>query len=306
MTQEAGLVPIFEPEVLLNGAHDINASYDATVRTLEITFEELEKEGAWLPGAILKTSMILSGDKATNRANPDEVGFLTLVGLLRSVPAAIPAVVFLSGGQADDEVNRNLEGVIRASQQNFQQARDAAVAELMAEGKEERAHEVASYTEAPWQISYSFGRGLQRPALLAWGGQAENFDKAQTVMLKTAREVQSARLGQLNASSPLAFGENAFKKGGIDLDAEHLNLKVKRDGNGIPLPVSMQPLEIININGLVPVIINVAPVNMPLIFGSLYNDNEDPLAETKPGRSLDSARNQYFDKMVAEEKLTAI
>jgi len=437
MTQEAGLVPIFEPEVLLKGTHDIAASYDATVRTLEITFEELEKEGVWLPGAILKTSMILSGDKAANRANPDEVGFQTLKGLLRSVPAALPAVVFLSGGQADDEVNRNLNGVILASQNRFREARDEAVVELRAEGKNERAEEVADLTQAPWQISYSFGRGLQRPALEAWGGTQEGYANGQQVMLRTAKEVQAARLGQFDASSPVEtvstveelgaiiaagildrfplsastdrakiitdkinnflakkasslikrqeridtvvgatmtdtssdteitipinialtifdgriivgltsddadkvqgipgnfslepvgdlalamasgaaspvegesdegiYGANSpaaneDEVGGIDFDAGHLNLMVERDGNGIPLPVYLQPVDVINIQGLVPVIINVAPVNMPLIFGALYDENA-PLADTSQDHSLDSARNEYFDNTYSE------
>ena len=94
--------------------------------------------------------------------------------------------------------------------------------------------------------------------------------------------------------------------GGIDLNAEHLNLKVKRDGNGIPLPVSLQPIEIINIQGLVPVIINVTPANIPMIFGSVNSDESEPLADSDSDGMLDSARNEYFDRMIEEEESAQI
>lgn len=210
MTQEAGLVPIVEPEVLLDGTHDIAASYRATTRTLELTFEELVKEGVWLPGMILKTSMILSGNKATNRADSEMVGFETIKGLLKTVPAQVPAIVFLSGGQKDDEVVKNLDAVIRVSQTRFEEARDAAAEELIREGKIERAEELISLTKAPWEISYSFGRGLQRPALVAWAGKDENFAAAQEVMRKTSEATQAARLGE--SSSPVTLGEAKKKR----------------------------------------------------------------------------------------------
>ncbi|HTL69657.1 MAG TPA: phosphoenolpyruvate carboxykinase (GTP) [Candidatus Eisenbacteria bacterium] len=200
ITQEAGLVPIVEPEVLLDGAHDIAASYAATTRTIEILYEELAREGVWLDGAILKTSMILSGNKAAARADADTVGFQTLKGLLKTVPAEVPAIVFLSGGQKDDEVVLNMDAVSRARLTRFEEARDQAAAELEAEGKAPRAAEVRKLAKAPWEISYSFGRGLQRPGLLAWGGKAENFDKAQEALLQVAKDTQKARLGQLQGA----------------------------------------------------------------------------------------------------------
>ena len=91
--------------------------------------------------------------------------------------------------------------------------------------------------------------------------------------------------------------------GGIDLDAEYLNLKVERDGNGIPLPLPFQPVETIHVNGLVPVIINIMPVNMPLIFGAVNENKNKPLADTDSGKPLDSARNKYFEGMNEEEAL---
>ncbi|PIQ85604.1 MAG: hypothetical protein COV74_07845 [Candidatus Omnitrophica bacterium CG11_big_fil_rev_8_21_14_0_20_45_26] len=197
ITQEAGLVPIVEPEVLLDGAHDIQASYDATTRTLAILFEELAKAGVWLDGLVLKTSMILSGNKAADRADPDTVGFETLKGLLKTVPAEVPAIVFLSGGQGDDEVVKNLDGVIRAGQNRLEEAVAAAVTELENEGNRDQAAKLWSYTRAPWEISYSFGRGLQRPGLLAWQGKSANFEAAQDVLRETAQATQAARLGKL-------------------------------------------------------------------------------------------------------------
>lgn len=198
MTQLAGLVPIVEPEVLMEkGTHNINTSYQATTRTLEILFEELAKEGVWLDGVILKTSMILSGQNAENRADAETVGFQTLKALLKTVPAEVPAIVFLSGGQGDDEVNQNMDAVSRARLNKFEQARDQAATELEDEGKSAEAAKVRSLTQAPWDVSYSFGRGLQRPGLQVWQGKSENFEAAQAALLQAAQTTQAARLGNL-------------------------------------------------------------------------------------------------------------
>ncbi|MBI3601302.1 MAG: fructose-bisphosphate aldolase class I [Candidatus Omnitrophica bacterium] len=215
LTQEAGLVPMVEPEVLLDGGHDIAASYKATTRTLEIIFEELTKAEVWLGGVVLKTSMILSGNKATNRADSETVGEQTLKGLLKTVPAEVPAIVFLSGGQKDDEVVQNLDAVIRASNSKFTAIRDAVVAELIAEGKAEQAAKVRALIKAPWEISYSFGRGLQRPALMAWAGKDENFASAQQVMTQTALTTQSARLGKLTDAAMTTMQLGSFTLGQI-------------------------------------------------------------------------------------------
>ncbi len=198
-TQEADLVPIIEPEVLLDGSHDIAASYKATTRTLEIVFEELAKAGVWLDGVVLKTSMILSGNKAANRADSEMVGYQTLKGLLKTVPQEVPAIVFLSGGQEDDEANNNLNAVTVTSQTKFETVRDEAAAELKAEGKTDAAAKLSQLKQVPWQLSYSFGRGLQRSGLRAWAGKSKNFEKAQEALLEAARTTQKARLGLLRA-----------------------------------------------------------------------------------------------------------
>jgi triosephosphate isomerase len=101
-----------------------------------------------------------------------------------------------------------------------------------------------------------------------------------------------------------AFNEVATSSpvGGIDLDSKHMSLKVRRDGNGVPLPVSLQPVETINIRGLVPVIIHVAPVNVPLILGKTVPAENNPLADTDDGQLLGSVRNEHFDRIFAEEQ----
>ncbi|MBI3012806.1 MAG: fructose-bisphosphate aldolase, partial [Elusimicrobia bacterium] len=204
-TQDSGLVPMVEPEVVFDGSdgtpadHDLEASYVSTTRMLEIVFEELGKAGVLLGGMVLKTSMILAGKKSPHQTDSERVGFVTLIGLLKTVPAEVPTIVFLSGGQADNQATENMDAVIRASQTRFEEARDAAVKELRAEGKTERADVVKKLKRAPWQISYSFGRGLQARALRAWGGKDENFAKGQAEMLATVREVSWARRGNLQS-----------------------------------------------------------------------------------------------------------
>lgn len=201
MTQDAGLVPMVEPEVVFDGSdgsdakHSLADAYASTTKTLEISFEELRNAGVWLDGMVLKTSMILAGKKA-EQTPPETVGFETLKGLLKTVPEEVRAIVFLSGGQGDNQATENLDAVIRASQSRFQEARDAAVEELRQEGKIDRAEQVASLQKTPWPISYSFGRGLQVKALEA-AGHALDFAKGQAAQLANVREVRAARLGRL-------------------------------------------------------------------------------------------------------------
>ena len=216
--QAAGLVPIVEPEVIFDGSddspatHELAASYAATTRMLELTFEELAQAGVWLDGMVLKTSMILAGKNAPQQTDAETVGFETLKGLVKTVPTGVAAVVFLSGGQGDDQATANLDAVIRASQTRFTEARDAAVAELRVEGNTTRAEAVAALTQAPWRISYSFGRGLQAKPLKAWGGRDDQVAQAQAVTITTSQEVQRARQGRLHAQpdrAPLTNGVQA-------------------------------------------------------------------------------------------------
>ena len=133
LSQEAGLVPIVEPEVLIDGSHSIEIDQDVTERTLQEVFATLALYGVAPEGILLKPNMVTSGSTAADRALASEVAVRTVDTFLHAVPAAVPGIVFLSGGQPDDEATLNLHEIARRG------------AEL----------------NAPWELSYSFGRGLQ-------------------------------------------------------------------------------------------------------------------------------------------------
>ena len=168
LSQEAGLVPIVEPEVLMDGAHDVDACYDASERALRTVFAELARQRVELEGVVLKPSMVLSGKDAPDRAPPEVVAERTLSCLLRCVPAAVPGIAFLSGGQGDEEAAVNLDAINR----------------------------LAARRGAPWQLTFSYGRGLQAAPLQAWAGRPERVAAAQRAFLERARDVAAARMGR--------------------------------------------------------------------------------------------------------------
>ena len=167
LSQEAGLVPIVEPEVLMDGDHSIDRCYEVTELTLREVFYELGQHGVFLEGTLLKPNMVLSGKSAEGRAGPEELASKTIACLKRTVPAAVPGVVFLSGGQSDDEATVNLNAINQRA---------------AAEG-------------APWQLSFSFGRGLQAAPLKEWVGQAGNVPRAQRAFHHRAYLTSAARQG---------------------------------------------------------------------------------------------------------------
>ncbi|MQF99025.1 MAG: fructose-bisphosphate aldolase class I [SAR202 cluster bacterium] len=167
LSQEAGLVPIVEPEVLMDGDHSIDQCFEANEATLKEVFANLSRQGVMLEGALLKPSMVLSGNKAANRANPEEVAAKTIECFRRSVPAALPGIVFLSGGQSDEEATANLNAI------------------------NERANEFG----APWALSFSYGRGLQAAPLKAWSGQSSNVEQAKEAFYNRAKLTSAARDG---------------------------------------------------------------------------------------------------------------
>ena len=175
LCQEAGIVPIVEPEVLMDGAHSIEACYSATTRTLREVFRCLAEQRVALEGTLLKPNMVLSGKDAPDRAPADEVARQTVACFKHTVPAAVPGIVFLSGGQGDEEATVNLDAINRLAQ---------------AEG-------------APWELSYSYGRGLQAAPQKAWAGKAENAAAAQAAYLERCRATSAARQGQY---APVAAG----------------------------------------------------------------------------------------------------
>ena len=168
LSQEAGLVPIVEPEVLMDGDHDIDSCYEATVETLREVYYSLGTFGVALEGTLLKTNMVLSGKDASNRAGPEQVAEMTVRSLMTTVPPAMPGVVFLSGGQSDHEATVNLDAINR----------------------------YAASCRAPWELSFSYGRGLQAAPLKAWNGKAGNIPAAQAAYYHRAKLTSAARRGE--------------------------------------------------------------------------------------------------------------
>ncbi len=167
LSQEAGLVPIVEPEVLMDGDHDIDRCYEATEATLREVYYQLGHHRVTLAGTLLKPNMVLSGKSATNRVGPSHVARATVDCLLETVPGSVPGVVFLSGGQSDEEATVNLDAINRR----------------------------ASRAKVPWELSFSYGRGLQAAPLKAWRGQAANYAAAQQAFYQRAMVTSAARRG---------------------------------------------------------------------------------------------------------------
>jgi fructose-bisphosphate aldolase class I len=164
LSQEAGLVPIVEPEVLMDGDHTIERSFEVTSRTLHAVFTELRDQRVQPEGMLLKPNMVLSGYECPDQASHEEVAAETIRCFRRHVPAAVPGVVFLSGGQSDEVATANLNAM-------------------------------NAMGEHPWQLSFSYGRALQAPALKAWGGKEENVEAAQRAYYHRAKMNSAARTG---------------------------------------------------------------------------------------------------------------
>ncbi len=162
--QEAGLVPIVEPETLMDGDHTIDRHYEATRRTLEALFDRLFAHRIELTGTLLKTNMVLSGKSAPEQAGVEQVARWTLRLLRECVPPAVPGIVFLSGGQTDQAATAHLSEMNRID-------------------------------GVPWELSFSYGRALQAPALKAWGGKAEKLEAGQRAFYERARLNSAARSG---------------------------------------------------------------------------------------------------------------
>lgn len=168
LSQEVGLVPIVEPEVLMDGDHDIETCEWVTDRTLQRVFSDLRDHRVDLEGMVLKPNMVISGTDAPDRANSEEVARRTLACFRRTIPAAMPGIAFLSGGQGDAESTENLNAVNKLVQQ---------------EG-------------APWELTFSYGRGLQAAPLKAWSGKAGNVEAAQVAFMERASANAAAREGR--------------------------------------------------------------------------------------------------------------
>jgi fructose-bisphosphate aldolase class I len=164
LAQEAGLVPIVEPEILMTGNHTIERCFEVTESMLEFLFDELFAHRVRLEELLLKPSMVISGTDCPKQAPVQQVAEATLLCLRETVPAAVPGIVFLSGGQSDELATAHLNAMNQIG-------------------------------HAPWELSFSFGRALQSPALKTWRGKPENFRAAQQALLHRARLNGAARFG---------------------------------------------------------------------------------------------------------------
>jgi len=164
LAQEADLVPIVEPEVLMDGEHDMQRCQDVTEQVLMAVFDELAAQLCLLEGMILKPNMVTAGSSSRVRPEASEIAEHTLTVLRRCVPAAVPGIAFLSGGQSGQEACANLNAM-------------------------------ACCGPMPWERSFSFGRALQYPALEIWGGEPANVPAAQEAFMHRARMSSLARIG---------------------------------------------------------------------------------------------------------------
>jgi fructose-bisphosphate aldolase class I len=164
LTQEAGLVPVVEPEVLMDGTHSLERCAQVTMETLRVVYEQLARHRVALEASLLKPNMVLPGADCPVQVSDDQIAAATITAMRRTVPAAVPGLVFLSGGQTDEQATSRLDAMNRRGPQ-------------------------------PWQLSFSFGRALQGPVLRAWAGDDANRAAAQAALLHRARLNAAARYG---------------------------------------------------------------------------------------------------------------
>jgi fructose-bisphosphate aldolase class I len=169
LCQENDIVPIVEPEVLMDGAHTIERCEEVTNTVLQTVFDQLFEHRIVLEGMVLKPNMVISGKKAPNRAGPEQVAEATLRVLKRHVPPAVPGIAFLSGGQSSEEATLHLSLMNKAG-------------------------------PLPWSLTFSYGRALQDDALKTWAGQPANFAAAQKQMAKRAKLNSLATTGSYSSS----------------------------------------------------------------------------------------------------------
>jgi fructose-bisphosphate aldolase class I len=172
LCQEAGLVPIIEPEVLMAGDHPIEKCGEVTEAVLHRVFDHLDQQGVMLEGILLKPNMVLAGSTCPHQPTVADVAAATVTCLLRAVPAAVPGIAFLSGGQSPALASARLNAMnVRSSRQ----------------------------TTLPWGLAFSFGRAIQQPALEIWRGKDSMVSEAQIMLLHRARCNAAARRGAYDA-----------------------------------------------------------------------------------------------------------
>ena len=172
LCQEAGLVPVVEPEVLMEGGHSLARCAEITEETLHVVFAQLRSQGVLLEGMLLKPNMVLPGEACPKQESVDEVADATVSCLLRAVPAAVPGIAFLSGGQSAQLASARL---------NAMNARFKS--------------------RLPWALAFSYSRAVQKPALDAWKGEAAHVASAQQALVHRTRCNQAARRGDYDVQT---------------------------------------------------------------------------------------------------------
>lgn len=172
IAQNAGLVPIVEPEILLDGDHDIDRTLEVAEATWAETFKYMMDNGVMMEGILLKPSMVTPGAECPRRSNPEEVADYTLKMLNRRVPPAVPGIMFLSGGQSELEATLNLNAM--------------------------------NQTPNPWHVSFSYARALQNSVLKTWKGEEANVEAAQAALIQRASANSAAQLGKYTADGESA------------------------------------------------------------------------------------------------------
>lgn len=170
LCQESGLVPIVEPEVIMDGSHSLERCAGVTEEVLRVVFKQLHAQGVVLEGMILKPNMVLPGLSCPEQPSLDEVADATANCLLRTIPAAVPGIAFLSGGQSAELASARLNAI-----------------------------NIRCKSRSPWALTFSFARAIQQPALEIWRGYDANVEIAQKTLLKRARCNRAARRGEYNA-----------------------------------------------------------------------------------------------------------
>lgn len=165
LAQEANIVPIVEPEVLMDGPHDIHECFEVTEAALKSLYDELYDQNVYLEGSVLKPNMVISGAGCNEQAGTEEIAEQTVLCLMRTVPASVPGICFLSGGQTEEQATRNLSAMNSAY-------------------------------DTPWQLTFSYGRALQQSALQAWEGKEENIPAAQVAFTHRAKMNGLAAMGK--------------------------------------------------------------------------------------------------------------
>ena len=180
ISQQNRLVPIIEPEVLPDGPHDVEITREIAEQMLAFVFHALAIQNVFLEGMLLRVAMVTPGFKCLKRCTPEEVALFTLTTLQRRVPPSVPGIVFLSGGQAEDEATTNLNAINKLPNR-------------------------------PWSISFSFARALQTSAILIWHGKEENQKSAREELLKIAKANGLAALGKFQGNlRTFAAGKTTF------------------------------------------------------------------------------------------------